>query len=455
MAPTTLLFYLAAFVVALGVLIVVHEFGHFAVARLCGVKVLRFSVGFGRPLAMRRFGRDGTEWAISAFPLGGYVKMLDESEAPVPAEDIDRAFNRQSVGKRILIVLAGPVANLLLAVFLYWVVFVLGVEELRPVLDEPSAASPAAVAGIHSGETVRTVNGKSISTWQEFSLEIVDLALRHEAAVLETENRAGEAAVRRVEVGATASVDEDLLARLGLRLNRPLSRPVVGEVLADSPAAASGIRAGDLLLTIDGKPTPTSADVTRLVRDSGGRSMAVDFRRGAETLHVQLTPRETPNGGERVWRIGVQFRDDPAAHIDMSIVVRYGPAAAVGRAIALTSDWVMMDLRIIGRMIGGEVSPKNISGPVAIAEFAGQSARLGTAHYLKFLALISISLGVLNLLPIPILDGGHLLYYLAEIIRGRPLPDRVAELGRQVGFALLILLMVFALYNDINRLIPG
>jgi regulator of sigma E protease len=451
------LFYVLAFAVALGVLIVVHEFGHYACARSFGVKVLRFSIGFGKPLLVRRFGKDGTEWTLSAFPLGGYVRMLDETEAPVAAEERHRAFNQQSVWRRILIVAAGPVANLLLAVVLYWGLFLHGVQELRPVLGSPPAASAAAQAGVTGGETVRAVSGTTITTWQDLRWEILNRALQQKEIQLDLVDRQGRASVRTLDASHTnlRDLDGDLLQQLGLELYRPQLKPIVGTLASGMPAAEAGMQPGDEILTVAGKKIEYANDVTAAVVGAIDRPLAIEFRRDGMDRVVTVTPRASGENDKRVGRIGITFKDDPATHVDMLILVRYAAAPGLAKAVEQTWQTSVLYLKLVGRMITGQLSWRNLSGPVTIADYAGQSASAGLGPYLSFLALISISLGVLNLLPIPILDGGHLLYYLAEIIRGGPLPDGVAEMGRRIGFALLVLLMVFALYNDINRLFPG
>ena len=455
-----LLFYIASFAVALGVLIVVHEFGHYACARLCGVKVLRFSIGFGKALYIRRIGRDGTEWALSAFPLGGYVRMLDENEAPVDAAELHRAFNRQSVGKRILIVGAGPAANLVLAVLLYWALYLHGVQELRPFLAEPPAASAAAAAGLHSGDLVRGGDGVAIATWQDLRWAVLERALRQQGMDLEVVRRDGSSAVRHIETDRVdlRNLEGDLLQQLGLELYRPRLKPLVAAVSPGMPAESAGIRPGDEIVAADGKPVTAANEVTAAVIAAADRPLHLQVKRGGggEIADIAVVPKVVSEGGRRVGRIGITFKDDPAEHIDLLTTISYGYGEGFTKAVSQTWETSALYIHLVGRMLAGQSSWKNLSGPVTIADYAGQSASAGLGPYLNFLALISISLGILNLLPIPILDGGHLLYYLAEIIRGGPLPERIAEIGRRVGFALLVLLMVFAFYNDINRLLlPG
>lgn len=452
-----LLDYVLPFVVALGVLIIVHEFGHYIVARLCGVKVLRFSLGFGKVLFMRRLGADQTEWALSVFPLGGYVKMLDEREAPVPAEELHRAFNRQSVWRRIAIVTAGPLANFVLAIALYWGLYSSGVEELRARIGAPPAQSQAALAGFQEGELVRSVNGDAVQTWTDFRWHLLNDALDRRSVTIETINGQSEIAFRKLDL-SVVDVDQtqnDAASQLGLRLYRPKLPAVLGQLSADGSAAAAGLQAGDRVVRIGEKPVDTWSDLVASVRDAAGQTLEVEVLRGSDTLVVQLVPKAFEENGRTIGRIGVAMADADGQRDLMFVTVRYGVLDALTKGISQTWDTATMSLSVLGRMIVGEVSVKNLSGPVTIADFAGQSARMGWAHYIKFLALISISLGVLNLLPVPVLDGGHLLYYVIEIIKGGPVSERVMEIGQQIGMALLAALMAFAFYNDINRLVAS
>lgn len=457
MSAGGLAWYLGAFAVALGILIVIHELGHFLVAYACRVKILRFSVGFGRPLWSRRFGRDGTEWSLAAFPLGGYVRMLDEREAPVAPEEAHRAFNRQPVWRRALIVAAGPCANFLLAVLIYWGLFMHGTEELRPILAAPPAGTAAAAAGVQAGETVRAVSGVPVQTLQDLRWELTQKVVDREPIALELVNGRGELAFRSLDISAVDvnDLDGDLLKRLGLALFRPSLKPVLGEVALGTVAEAAGLRAGDEIVGIDGKPTASWSDVTNAIRGAPGRELVLGIKRGDAFLDVRVTPTAADEGGRRIGRIGIAVRADPQAHAALVVEVRYGIDTALGRAARQTWETSVFSLRMIGRMVVGQLSWKNLSGPVTIADYAGQSASMGLTAYLRFLALISISLGVLNLLPIPILDGGHLMYYFVEVIKGGPLSERAMEIGQQIGLGLLVLLMAFAFYNDINRLVSG
>jgi regulator of sigma E protease len=452
-----LLHTIVAFVVALGVLIVVHEYGHYLVARLCKVKVLRFSVGFGRPLVQWRSGGDGTEWVIAAVPFGGYVKMLDEREGPVAAHEVDRAFNRQSVWKRFAIVVAGPVFNFVFAILVYAGLFMYGLPEARPVLAEPPPGSIAAAAGLHAGDTVRATNGAPLSTWQDLRWIILQSALQGQAVTLETVNERGHIAVSALDLRgfAAAEVESDVMERAGLRLFRPPLEPVLGKLIAAGPAERAGLKEGDRIVLAGGKPVDSWETLVTAVRAGPGVPLRLEVERGGARMSVDVVPETVTSGESRIGRIGAGPRIPPS-HADRIFVrMQYGPLESLAKAATKTWDISVFSLKMLGKMLIGEVSWKHLSGPVTIADFAGQSAQLGWLSYLTFLALISISLGVLNLLPIPLLDGGHLMYYAIEIIKGRPVSERAMELGQRVGLALLLVMMAFAFYNDLNRLLAG
>jgi len=447
------LFYAGAFVLALGILITVHEFGHYSVARLCGVKVLRFSVGFGRPLLLRRFGPDQTEWVLALFPLGGYVKMLDEREGTVAAQDLPRAFNRQPVGRRFAIVSAGPVANFLLAILIYWGLFVQGMEEPRPLLAAPAAGTPAAAAGVTDGELVRSINGKAIFSAQDLRWNVAQAAIQRSTLTLETISGSNEINVRRIDLsGIGADVDADLMDRAGLLPFRPRIEPVVDTVAEDSAAGRAGVRPGDRIVSIADQAVDDWASMVGVVRELGGRTVAIKVMRDGTTVELGADIVEVEEGGRRFGRLGVTPVTDPGLRDRLFVTASHGVVESLGMAVTHTWDTALFSLKAFGRMITGQLSWKNLSGPVTIADYAGQSASMGIMHYIKFIALISISLGVLNLLPVPLLDGGHLMYYTVELIKGGPVSERVMEIGQQIGLALLLMLMAFAFYNDINRL---
>ena len=448
---------LAAFIVALGVLIVVHEYGHYLAARFCGVKVLRFSVGFGRALLTRKIGQDQTEWVIAAVPFGGYVKMLDEREAPVPPAEAARAFNRQGVWRRFFIVIAGPAFNFFFAILVYAGLFLYGLPEARPVLGAPPAGSIAAAAGLRSGDTVRSVDGEAIGTWQELRWRILQAALQRQPVRLETLDERGHIIAARLDLSAfpAEDVEGDAMERVGLRLYRPPLDPILGQVVAGGAAERAGLQAGDRILRADGKVVPSWEALVNAIRARPGLPLRLTLERAGATLTIEVQPDAVAAGGERIGRIGAAPFVPPAHAEKMLVRVQHGPAGALWRAVAKTADISVFSLKMLGRMLLGQLSWKHLSGPVTIADFAGQSAQMGWVAYLTFLALISISLGVLNLLPIPLLDGGHLMYYVIEIVKGKPVSERAMELGQRVGLALLLFMMAFAFYNDLNRLLTG
>ncbi len=453
-----LLDYLIPFAVALGLLIMVHEMGHYLVARWCGVKVLRFSIGFGKPLLSRRLGRDGTEWALGAFPLGGYVKMVDEREGEVASSDLPRAFNRQSVWRRFAIVAAGPIANLLLAVLVYWGLFVVGSDELRPRLALTTEQSAAVSAGVRDGDLVTAVNGEAVRSWQDLRWLLLSRMLDNEQVVLQVRTLDEADATRTLDLSGIAIDNgrDDPISLIGLRPWRPRIPVVVGALVAGGAAERAGLQTGDVIVAIDGTAVESGGDLVTRVSAAVDRNLDVEVRRGDATQHFAVVPQAETQKGQRIGRIGIQIADPPREIMDlMFATISYGPVDGFVKAARQTWESSVLSLKMIGRMITGDLSLKNLSGPLTIADYAGQSARLGWGHYLKFIAIISISLGVLNLLPIPVLDGGHLLYYVAEIIKGGPIPERIMEIGQQIGLLLLAMLMAFAFYNDITRFISG
>jgi regulator of sigma E protease len=453
----SLLHTIAAFVVALGILIVVHEYGHYLAARICDVKVLRFSVGFGRPLLAWRRGRDATEWVIAAVPFGGYVKMLDEREGPVEAHERARAFNGQSVWRRCFIVVAGPAFNFLFAIAVYAGLFMYGLQEARPVVAEPAAGTFAHAAGLRAGDTVRAVDGQPIETWQELRWRAIQGALQRESLMLEVISDRQALAQLKLDLSSfpASEFDGDALERIGLRLYRPPLAPVFGAIVAGSPAERAGLRGGDRVRQAGGKPIAYWEELVQAIRAHPGQPLRLTIERGAERIALEVVPEAASAGGAQFGRIGASPQV-PESHAERMLVrVHYGPLGAIAKACEKTADIAWFSLKVLGRMLLGEVSWKHLSGPVTIADYAGQSAQMGWLSYATFLALISISLAVLNLLPIPLLDGGHLMYYAVEIIRGSPVSERAMELGQRVGLALLLLMMAFAFYNDLNRLFSG
>ena len=455
----TILFYLAAFVVALGPLVVIHELGHYWVARWCGVKVLRFSIGFGKPLHTWVRGTDRTEWVLAAVPLGGYVKMLDEREGTVAADELPRAFNRQNVWKRIAIVVAGPAANLLMAIFLYWILFVHGVPGIRPVVDTPMQATAAASAGFQKGDVIRSIDGEATLTWQEARWELLKHAVRKDVVEIQTTADDGSAVVRRLDMsGLTAKdLDGDFIRALGLSRFQPRGVPEITALTPGGAAERAGLKVGDEILVIDNVRIESADQATSMIRARPGQAIIIEVRRNqAMVSPMQVTPDKVADtDGRLIGRIGTALQPARQVFEKYRVNVSYGPVDSLGKAVLKTWDTSIFSLKMLGKMLIGQVSLKNLSGPITIADYAGQSAKLGWIPYLTFLAVISISLGVLNLLPIPLLDGGHLMYYIAEIFKGSPVSETTMEIGQRVGLGLLLLMMAFAIYNDVNRLISG
>lgn len=449
-----------AFVLAIALLVVIHELGHFWLAYRYKVKVLRFSVGFGMPLVKWHFGKGRakeTEWVISAIPLGGYVKMLDEREGEVPANELHRSFSRQPVTWRMAIVAAGPIANLLLAVILYWVMFMHGIPGIKPMLAEVTPDSPAAAAQFRARETIISINGTPVSSWEETRWSVLNLALQESAIPVEGRTEQGETLQHTLELGtlAPSDLDKDFMKKLGLQLFQPVVKPVVGSLVEGGVAQRSGLNTGDHILSINGREIARWTELVEIVRVHPGKTIHLEIDRGGHLLTMDLTPDTVTEADKQIGKIGVGPHIDKQAFDAQLIEVSYPPYAAFEHALRKSWETATVTLKMMAKMIAGEVSLKNLSGPITIADYAGQSAKLGVATYLDFLALISISLGVLNLLPIPLLDGGHLLYYAIELIKGNPVSERTWEVGQNIGIALLAALMALALYNDISRLIFG
>ncbi len=463
---------LLAFVGAIALLVVFHELGHFWVARRCGVKVLRFSVGFGKVVYSKRFAGSDTEWAISAIPLGGYVKMVDEREGEVAPEDLPYAFNRQPVLRRMAIVVAGPLSNIVLAIALYWIMFVHGVPGLKPMLGEVPPGSPAAIAQLQEGETILGLNGETVPNWEELRWTLLELTLRQDSddadlqdpqmvqrgkVEVEAQDASGARHLHVLDIGSLEAkdLDGDFLHKLGLRPYQPPIPPVIGKIADDSVAQRASLLEGDLILRANGMEMRRWNELVEVVRSHPGMAVQLEIRRGGKTLSMAVVPQAVTESGKAVGKIGAAPQVDRAAWQAMLIEVSYGPLEALERSLRKTWETTVVSLKMLGKMVLGEISVKNLSGPITIADYAGQSAEMGLAAYLGFLALISISLGVLNLLPIPLLDGGHLLYYVAELIKGGPVSEQAWEVGQKIGIALLGMLMIFAIYNDIYRLFAG
>jgi regulator of sigma E protease len=448
---------LVAFLFALALLIFVHELGHYSVARWFDVKVLRFSIGFGRPIARWTVGPDRTEWTLSWLPLGGYVRMLDERESgpgSVPAAETHRAFNRQPLRARAAIVVAGPLANFLLAIGLYAALGVAGIDEPAPVMAEAPRGTAAAAAGIQAGDRVVAAGGRSVRSVSELRLRLIDAVVDRRPVELRVQRDGRELPLMLDPSGLPeGEIDKDFMRTLGLDL--AAGAVVVGSVQPDGAAARAGVLAGDEVLAVDGRPVTRATDLIDVLRDSAEREVMLAVRRGGIEQRIAVVPRavrseRADDQGRTVGRIGAGLQN----RVEM-VRIELGPLQELGHGARQTWDMSWFSLRMLGKMLLGELSWRNLSGPVAIADYAGQSAKVGIGAYVAFLALISVSLGVLNLLPVPVLDGGHLVYYGLEAIKGSPLSERFMQITQRAGLAAILGLMVVALFNDLSRLFGG
>ncbi|KVC76809.1 RIP metalloprotease RseP [Burkholderia ubonensis] len=449
---------LVAFAVAIGVLVVVHEYGHYRVARWCGVKVLRFSIGFGQPVARWVSKKTGTEWTLSALPLGGYVKMLDEREPGpgVKPEELGQAFNRQSVGKRIAIVAAGPIANFLLAILLFSVVFASGVTEPAAIIAPPAAGTVAARAGFDGNETIVSIrdvpagDAQPVRSWPDLRWKLLAAAFDHREVVLGARDGGASTFDFRVDLRniAEGDIDDDFMTRLGFEPGGGALS--VASVQPGSAAQQAGLKSGDKLLALDGERIGGASRFIDAIKHHAGKTLAMKIERGGVAQTVTIVPQAQPDDetGRQVGRIGAALSMQTPG-----VDVRYGPIDSLKLGARRTWDIAVYSLRMFGRMITGDASLKNLSGPVTIADYAGKSARLGPSAFLSFLALVSISLGVLNLLPIPVLDGGHLLYYLVEAATGKAVSERWQLILQRAGLICIVALSAIALFNDLARLI--
>ncbi len=442
------------FIIAIGVLISFHEFGHFWVARKLGVKVLRFSVGFGKILWSKQKNPDDTEYVLSAIPLGGYVKMVDEREGEVKPEDLPYAFNRQSLPVRTAIVAAGPLFNLMLAILLFWVVLVMGETGLKPILGEVKPGTLAAAAGFLEGEEITEVNDKTVKTWADAMSTVITQAMDNQSSIhLKTKNNLNEQFDRVLNLTDGDIMDsEKLYERLGLQPWSPKIKPIIDKVLPDSVALRAGLKQGDLVVTADDKPIADWFKWVEYVKKRPGIPINLEIEREGHRLSLPITPEIVESGENSEGKIGASVLMPEGLMKSVTVEYSLSPLEAIPAAVKLTYDYSLVTLKMMGKMIIGKASVKNLSGPISIAQIAGQSASMGLVYFIKFMAFVSVSLGVLNLLPVPVLDGGHLMFFGIEAIKGKPLSERIQLFFQHLGMAMLLLLMATAMVVDVQRL---
>jgi regulator of sigma E protease len=446
---------LIAFVVAIAILVAVHEWGHFIVARGLGIKVLRFSIGFGRPILTKKSGPDQTEYCLSAIPVGGYVKLLDERDCEVSVAEQDRAFNRQPIASRIAVLLAGPLLNIIFAILAYWCMFMMGVPGSKPVVGEVMPESIAASAGMLAGDQIVRVGDRSVGTWEGTVLAILDELLAEGNIALEVSREDGSGSPILLETaGFETALTEpgQLFDVLGLSPWLPVLPPVIGELVVGGTAKKAGMQAGDRVIEADGQVMDSWIGWVEFVRERPDESVRVTVLRKDIPVELDLAIGSVDSEEGVIGRIGASVDMPEDMYEDMRAYQRFGPVVALGAATAKTWEMSALTVRMVSRMLTGDVSVKNISGPINIAQYAGYSARIGFQPFLNFLAIVSISLGILNLLPIPMLDGGQVVYQLAEAVKGSPVSERAQLFGQQMGILFLLVLMSFAFYNDLARI---
>ncbi|MBT3204083.1 MAG: RIP metalloprotease RseP [Gammaproteobacteria bacterium] len=447
-----------AFVAAIGILVTIHEFGHYWVARLCGVKVLRFSVGFGKPLWIKKAGVDQTEYVLASIPLGGYVKMLDEREGEVAADELDRTFNRQHVSKRFAIVAAGPMFNFLFAIAAYSLMYISGVNGIKPYIGEVTNPSIAWSAGVQEKDLIMSINGIETLSWEKARLTMMQEAV--DGAELHFQVQGKDLQIRDLrldtrELNFLQEEQADLLNQIGLGMWRPQIPPQIDEVLAGGAAEAAGLKAGDDIISLNGNKVDNIRLWVDLIRGNASVEMPLVVRRDGQRVELLLTPRLKNDNGNEIGYIGVKnvVVIPEEIRLQLLVVEKHGLVDATLEAIIKTWQMSALTLKVLGKLVVGEASVKNLSGPITIAKYAGLSAQIGLEQFFSFLAIISISLGVLNLLPVPMLDGGHLMYYCIEILKGSPVSEGMEAVGQRIGMALLMMLMTIAIYNDVLRLV--
>jgi len=444
-----------SFIVALGLLIAIHEFGHFWVARKVGVKVITFSIGFGKPLWKTTFGEDKTEFAIATIPLGGYVKMLDEREGEVAQHELHRAFTQKSLGQRFAVVVAGPVANFIFAIVAYWALFVIGVPGVKPVVDVVEVNSPFAQAGLQSGDQILSIDGKDTPTLEAARMTLIESIL--DQAKVEVVVGQSDAAKRALLLDLSQTpvdaISGNLLQYLGITPYRPTLPAIVGRVVAGGAGDAAGIFEGDEIIRVDGESMNDWVKWAEYVRGKADTAIDIVIVRDNAEMSLTITPAliETQNGN--IGRVGLAPFVPEDFYKDIRATQRYSLIPAAIASLEKTWDMSILTLQMFWKMLSGQASIENISGPISIAQYAGMSAQVGYISFISFMAIISVSLGVLNLLPIPLLDGGHLMYYTIEFIKGSPVSEAAQLIGQKIGIVLLGSLMFLAIFNDIARVI--
>lgn len=451
----SLLFTILSFIVAISILVAIHEYGHFIVAKKLGVKILRFSIGFGKPLWVKRFGKDQTEFVIAALPFGGYVKMLDRRETDIAPEEEHREFTRQSVWTRIAIVAAGPAFNFIFAIFAYWLMFIVGISGIKPVVGNIDADGLAKQADFVSGYEIVSINNNKTPIWDVAVKNIIPAVVDRSQAVFELKDKQGNSILRTLDFSGTQGEIkvEKIFEQVGFKPWRPTIAPVIGFVVENSPAENANFKIDDKIISVNKVVTPDWLDVVDIISSKPAEILQVVVLRQGQYKTLQVIPEKIRRNGEEVGRLGVGHKGGKPYPKDMRVTHGYGVFESIPRALTRTWDYSVLTLKMMGKIFTGEIGIKNLSGPVSIARYAGYSASAGLARFLDFLAIVSISLGILNLLPIPILDGGHLTYYFIEVVRKKPVSEETQEFASRIGMLLLFTLMMVALYNDILRVL--
>ena len=445
-----------AFIISVGLLITFHEFGHFSVARFFDIKVLRFSIGFGRPIYTRHFGRDRTEFTICLLPLGGYVKMLDDREGTVVQQEKAREFNGKPLWQRFLIVLAGPFFNFIFAIIAYSLIYTIGINALKPIIGHVETTSIASSSGFAEGQEILSINGVSTPTWPTVIDSLVNHVVSGDVVDIQVKNNSGEKQVLSLNL-SSISIDEmadgNLLKKLGLNIVKLKLPAIIGEIEKNGPAQASGLLQNDRIIAVNSNLVDSWQEWVEIIQENPDKSLNVELLRDEALINIELRPKNYELNGKNIGRIGARPAVNDDLYSSYFALEQYSLHLAILRAFDKTWEMSVLTLKVLAKMITGDASVKNLSGPISIAKYAGQSASIGATALLTFLAIVSISLGVLNLLPIPLLDGGHLVYYIIEFFTGKPVSDSVQMTGQQIGIVLLFGLMGLALYNDFVRLL--